>query len=78
MAGCKTFYWGDSTASDFFSEHWLVDLTGLSPFECASVIARYLVNVDDTPIPEEPFKPFFKDLLLASRDSLCRILLSLK
>lgn len=78
MAGCKTFYWGDSTASDLFSEHWLVDLTGLSAFECASVIARYLVTVDDTPIPEEPFKPFFKDLLLASRDSLCRILLSLK
>jgi len=78
MAGCKTFYWGDSTAGDLFSEHWLVDLTGLSALECASVIARYLVNVDDTPIPEEPFKPFFKDLLLASRDSLCRILLSLK
>jgi len=78
MAGCKTFYWGDSTAGDLFSEHWLVDLTGLSALECASVIARYLANADDTPIPEEPFKPFFKDLLLASRDSLCRILLSLK
>ena len=77
MAGCKTFYWGDATVNDLFSEDWCVNLTGLSAFESASVIADYLANAGDTPALANPFNPYFKDLLLASRDSLCRILLSL-
>jgi hypothetical protein len=77
MAGCKTFYWGDATVEDLFSERWCVNLTGLSVSDSALVIAGHLVDNDEGASPKEPFKPLFRDLLMASRDSLCRILLSL-
>ena len=77
MAGCKTFYWGDATANELFSETHCINLTGLAPDDSAKVIAMHLATDHDNEGPEAPFKPHFQDRLMAARDSLCRILLSL-
>ena len=77
MAGCKTFYWGDATIDELFSEVHCINLTGLAPEDSAKVIAMHLASDHENNSTDPPFKPYFQERLMAARDSLGQILLSL-